>query len=507
MAQVYSLVEGRSDSVRNICFRLIEDENWENETDNRIDVRNILLEDAVRRGSYSDVLRTTSELSTLYHESGDKVGEMRMKAESGFAILSLGDKVEGFARIDDAIHELETIESWPAFDAIIQALRKKAIYYKHAEDAVGVRMIAEQMLRRLYDYEGNPEDYAGGPENMGPETPEARSRYLDWELAQVYAFLSTGYSGLGDRWRGEHFANLFEETESSRNLSQRMLMLDAWQALRQYEKMDSTANALVKSWGRDTLTYNYALMLRTLSHASQDRGRLSESLSYMNRYQAVVDSLYKFQIRDEVAESAIRLMLNEKELARQDAENQIVRMRIVMLSGFLLVLLLLFLGVFYVRHRIVMSRKNEVLSRQISETLAYKDQILEMAADTHADDGPKDVDTDDESLKLFRKMSHVIMQDKLYLDRNLSRTSLTSRFNVSKEQISSAFVAGGTSLPAFVSDCRLEYACHLLKEHPELSIDDVSAQSGFTVRKSFSRSFKMKYALTPSEYREQYLNS
>mgnify|MGYP002621990860 FL=1 len=100
-------------------------------------------------------------------------------------------------------------------------------------------------------------------------------------------------------------------------------------------------------------------------------------------------------------------------------------------------------------------------------------------------------------------MSRTILQEQLFLDQNLSRTTLSSRFNVSKDQVSAAFVAGGTSLPAFISDCRLEYACRLLKEHPEMTIDEVSAQSGFTVRKSFSRSFKQKYALTPSEYRQQ----
>ena len=55
------------------------------------------------------------------------------------------------------------------------------------------------------------------------------------------------------------------------------------------------------------------------------------------------------------------------------------------------------------------------------------------------------------------------------------------------------------------TDCRLPYAAKLLAEHPELSVAEVARASGFPSADTFSRNFKQRYALTPTQYREQQL--
>ena len=42
--------------------------------------------------------------------------------------------------------------------------------------------------------------------------------------------------------------------------------------------------------------------------------------------------------------------------------------------------------------------------------------------------------------------------------------------------------------------------------HPEMSIDEVATASGFSVRRTFSRLFKEKFGLTPTEFRKTYLS-
>ena len=59
------------------------------------------------------------------------------------------------------------------------------------------------------------------------------------------------------------------------------------------------------------------------------------------------------------------------------------------------------------------------------------------------------------------------------------------------------------SLIAFLNDCRLPHAAKLLAERPDLSIADVARESGFPSADTFSRNFRQKYALTPSQFREQ----
>lgn len=79
------------------------------------------------------------------------------------------------------------------------------------------------------------------------------------------------------------------------------------------------------------------------------------------------------------------------------------------------------------------------------------------------------------------------------------------RFGLSKERIGAAFAKGSSykSLIDFLNDCRLPYAAKLLAERPDLSIAEVARESGFPSADTFSRNFRQKYALTPSQFREQ----
>jgi AraC-like DNA-binding protein len=102
---------------------------------------------------------------------------------------------------------------------------------------------------------------------------------------------------------------------------------------------------------------------------------------------------------------------------------------------------------------------------------------------------------------VYSMISHAIVSEQLFLNPNLCRQDLMDRFHVSKEAIGQAFSSYGTSIPAFINACRLEYAGELLKTQPDLSVSKVAAASGFTTRESFCRSFKKQYSLTPTEYR------
>lgn len=105
------------------------------------------------------------------------------------------------------------------------------------------------------------------------------------------------------------------------------------------------------------------------------------------------------------------------------------------------------------------------------------------------------------SESVFAEISKAILSEKLFLNPNLCRQNLMDRFHLSKEEIGLAFSSYGTSIPAFINSCRLEYAKELLKMQPDMPVSKVAAASGFTTRESFCRSFKKQYSLTPTEFR------
>ena len=107
---------------------------------------------------------------------------------------------------------------------------------------------------------------------------------------------------------------------------------------------------------------------------------------------------------------------------------------------------------------------------------------------------------------LFQQIQDLVVGEKLFLDPSLDRQMLVDRLGLSKERIGAAFAKGSPykSLIEFLNDCRLPHAAKLLTTHPELSIADVARESGFPSADTFGRNFKLKYTLTPSQYREQY---
>lgn len=113
--------------------------------------------------------------------------------------------------------------------------------------------------------------------------------------------------------------------------------------------------------------------------------------------------------------------------------------------------------------------------------------------------------TSDDPSALFLLLSSAIKDEELFLNPLLNRHMLVDRFSVSKDKIGKAFASAGTSLPAFINECRLEYSKKLIKNRPELSLTQIATMSGFTTRESFGRSFKRQYSITPSEYKEQLL--
>ena len=105
--------------------------------------------------------------------------------------------------------------------------------------------------------------------------------------------------------------------------------------------------------------------------------------------------------------------------------------------------------------------------------------------------------------ELFEYIAGAIRREKLYLDPTFGRQTLIDKLNINKNRIGAAFTQGSeySSLSNFVRELRLEYACRLLVERPDMTINDVAAASGFSNPTVFGRDFKAKYEVTPKLYR------
>jgi len=105
--------------------------------------------------------------------------------------------------------------------------------------------------------------------------------------------------------------------------------------------------------------------------------------------------------------------------------------------------------------------------------------------------------------QLFLQISQAIISQQLYLQPLFDRETAATHFGISSRRIGTAFTQGSPykSLPDFIRECRLKHACRLLRDST-MSIADIAAASGFSRTTTFNHDFKVKYELSPSEFRE-----
>ena len=107
--------------------------------------------------------------------------------------------------------------------------------------------------------------------------------------------------------------------------------------------------------------------------------------------------------------------------------------------------------------------------------------------------------TDEE---LFQYITKVIREQELYRWSDFNRSAVMQHFSLSAARVGAAFAqGGGQSLPEFVRNCRLDYACRLMVERPSMSFVEVGEASGFQRTTTFYHDFKARFGMAPAEYR------
>ena len=115
---------------------------------------------------------------------------------------------------------------------------------------------------------------------------------------------------------------------------------------------------------------------------------------------------------------------------------------------------------------------------------------------------PKDLSAMSDE-ELFQYITKVIREQELYRWPDFNRAAVMHHFSLSAARVGAAFAqGGGQSLPEFVRNCRLDYACRQMVEQPTMSFVEVGLSSGYQRTTTFYHDFKARFGMTPAEYRK-----
>ena len=195
------------------------------------------------------------------------------------------------------------------------------------------------------------------------------------------------------------------------------------------------------------------------------------------------------------------------------------RVSIIALFLGLIVLIVVGFVILLLRQLREIRKKNAVLSNEIAERIEYEEKYQQLVGSgecvvdstrkqaLHTIHYPlytQELEELNDS-QLYEFLRQVILEEKLYVDPACDRQLLQDRFQLSKERLGAAFAQGSRygTLKSFLNEARLQHSAKLLAENPEMSINEVAIASGYASYTVFSRNFKQRFTITPTDFRQR----
>ncbi len=506
-ANVFSrtLNSPRYDSAVVIAERLLNSDSAKARPQFRQDVLEVLVYSTRQMEDYELQLDYSIQLAEVYSRQGSQVEALRTEAEVGAVLCRLGKTEEGLAKMDSVISILAPVRRFNEMDATIIAMKRKIGVIR---DYKQIEATAQQMLQRLEDYEMNPDQFHDG--TIREPSDEERPGYIAFYRAQAWIFMAAAYAHLDDPQKAAHYLDMAEKTDFGRTLSGKKMMAPTLCLLGEYAKMEAAYQQLEAEFKKsgDTLTLDYAQLLLDRAKAAESQGRLKEGIALWERHAQILQKAEERLLWSKANLYAARYHAQEQQMAIERQQDEIFRRNVICVVLAVGVVALLTLLIYRLRQQRVLRQKNSVLAREIADAIEYRDKYEALTASQHKEE-PQEKEPENLSEltdeQLFQHIRKVVVSDKMFLDPSLDRQALCTRFSLTKEQVGAAFSKGSpySSLTQFLTDLRLPVAAKLLVERPELTIAEVARASGFSRADTLTSNFKLRYALTPTQYRAQ----
>ena len=108
------------------------------------------------------------------------------------------------------------------------------------------------------------------------------------------------------------------------------------------------------------------------------------------------------------------------------------------------------------------------------------------------------------SKELCKRIEQLMKEEKLFLQNDLKISDLSLQLGSNRNYIYNAInVEMGVNFSDYINRQRIEYAAKMMREHPELPINELYIKTGFSSSSSFYRNFRHYMGCTPKEYVEK----
>ena len=505
-----TFVNPQYDSARVLLEELMESK-YVDKPANREMVLDLLIIVSRELDDNVQYLRWSTEKVELCRQQNLETEALRTEAEMFLILAQMGEAEKALAKLSGVIATLDGQRHFDEMDACVIALKRKISALFFLERPADVVPLARHMIGKVDDYGAHYVEYADDSYRMPTDSVEVAD-YCDFYRSQAYGFLARAYAVSGTLDSARFYLGLFGQSFYGRSRSGREYIAPVFGLLGDYGAMLAIFDEVESGMGGDTLNRQYATILRCRAQAADAAGNYRAASGYWKRYIGLNKLLNKRLLETRAYEYAARYHMQEGQMEGERLKVKGERIRNIAIGASIFALLVLLFCVWLDFARLAVKRKNKVLGEQLAEAEKRNEEAEVMMVKREAEDAVKENLSPGTSRlspqemsesELFEYIAGAIRREKLYLDPTFGRQTLIDKLNINKNRIGAAFTQGSgySSLSNFVRELRLEYACQLLVERPDMTINDVAAASGFSNPTVFGRDFKAKYEVTPKLYR------
>ena len=106
------------------------------------------------------------------------------------------------------------------------------------------------------------------------------------------------------------------------------------------------------------------------------------------------------------------------------------------------------------------------------------------------------------SYELSSWIDDKVAKDKLYRKPDMSVSELAAELGISERRLKRAINnAYNKTVSEYLNDRRVQAACRLLRDKPDMTLDEISFEAGFASSKTFQKTFISTMGQTPEQYR------
>ena len=133
--------------------------------------------------------------------------------------------------------------------------------------------------------------------------------------------------------------------------------------------------------------------------------------------------------------------------------------------------------------------------------------VSDLLRDMQITENTQEADNVEESIQqgkmadLQQKLTDAVSRNKLYLQPDLKITDVANLLHTNRTYVSRVLKEQiGTTFADFINHQRIDHACQLMEQQPQLPTAEVASQSGFSSQSSFYRNFKLYKGCSPKDY-------